>query len=67
MYRIMYDGGDKDYFVVSVTNTVNFGTYEEAKTFCSPGDAQDYYKTFPDKFCGARFDWRIVFDIDLFE
>ena len=55
MYRIMYDGGDKDYFVVSVTNTVNFGTYEEAKTFYSPGDAQDYYKTFPDHFCGAKF------------
>ena len=62
MFRIMYD----DLFVVSVTNTINFGTYEEAKVFYTLEMAQLYYDSFPDQFCGARFDWRVVFDQDLF-
>jgi hypothetical protein len=66
MYRIMYDRGDKDYFVASITNTVNFGTYEEAMVFYMLEMAQLYYKSFPDQFVGARFNWKIVFSQDLF-
>ena len=65
MVRIMIES-DKDYFVTSVTNTVNFGAYEEAKVFYSVEEAQEYYKSFPDEFIGARFDYKIVFCADLF-